>query len=128
MGSGMRTTQGRFSETRSLEIEDAKRVLKMRADTLQHTALILGHAYFTTEDQLGILQLSITEGEVAMPEVTRRQLESKRDELMLDPGFTQALEEYQEALFDMQKLMEDNFDERGIPSRESTHFTTDRAL
>lgn len=127
MGSGMRTEQGRFSETRSLDIEDAKRVLQMRADSLQFIAVNLGYAYFTTEEQLGILQLDIL-GDIPMPEVTRKQLQSRKDELMLDPTFTQALEEYQQALADMESLMEETFDERGIPVQESTHFKADRAL
>ena len=81
----------------------------------------------STEEQLGILQLDIL-GDIAMPEVTRRQLQSRKDELMLDPAFTQALEEYQQALADMESLMEETFDERGIPVQESTHFKADRAL
>ena len=127
MGSGMRTTHGRFSETKSLDIEDAKRVLQTRSDSLQYIAVNLGYAYFTTEEQLGILQLDIV-GDIAMPEVTRKQLQSRKDELMLEPTFTQALEEYQQALADLESLMEDTFDERGIPVQESTHFKEDRAL
>ncbi|MDA9992001.1 hypothetical protein N9E35_03220, partial [Candidatus Marinimicrobia bacterium] len=127
MGSGMRTNQGRFSETRSLDIEDAKRVLQTAAESLQYISVNLGYAYFTTEEQLGILQLNIV-GDISMPEVTRAQLQSRKDELMLDSTFTQALEDYQQALADMQVLMQDTFDERGIPVQGSTHFKGNRAL